>query len=181
MTRTLDIGCGEIPRNPFGATDVHGIDIREDLARNIVCADVIRGGIPFEDNSFDFVTAYDFIEHVPRLLYTPELRFPFIEIMNEIWRVLKPGGQFLSHTPAYPKAEAFQDPTHVNIITRDTFRHYFDHQRMLARMYGFTGAFIVKSQKWKGAHLISVLEKTAPPAKPVERSKFWFVRMFRGY
>ncbi len=39
-TRTLDIGCGTTPRNPFKADEVFGIDIREDPARNIRYADL---------------------------------------------------------------------------------------------------------------------------------------------
>jgi SAM-dependent methyltransferase len=181
MSKSLDLGCGPKPKNPFSADEVMGVDIREDLDNNIFKADIVKDGIPFPDNSFDYVTAYDFIEHIPRIAYTPDQRYPFIEVMNEIFRVLKPGGKFFSHTPAYPKAEAFQDPTHVNIITKDTFRLYFDHQRILARMYGFNGAFIVRSQRWRGAHLLSVLEKTTPPEHTVVRSRFWFQRMVRGY
>ena len=180
-TTSLDLGCGSKPQNPYAADEVRGVDIREDLDNGIHKADLIKDGIPFADESFDFVTAFDFIEHVPRIIYAPEQQYPFVNIMNEIWRVLKPGGTFLSHTPAYPKAEAFQDPTHVNIITKDTFRLYFDHQRILARMYGFRGAFIVERQHWAGAHLISQLKKTESPELCVVRSRYWFQRMWRGY
>ena len=31
----------------------------------------------------------------------------------------------LSMTPIYPYLGAFQDPTHNNIMTADTFRYYF--------------------------------------------------------
>src|SRR6059036_4000476 len=70
-TRTLDIGCGKTPRNPFGAQELFGIDIREDKALNVNYADLIVEPIPYPDAYFDFVTAYDFIEHVPRILYAP--------------------------------------------------------------------------------------------------------------
>ena len=74
--------------------------------------------IPFGDNTFNFCTAFDFIEHIPRIPY-PESkkRLAFFELMNEIYRVLKPGEMLLHFTPAYPSKEAFQDPTYVNIIT----------------------------------------------------------------
>jgi len=67
-------------------------------------------------------------------------RLPFIETMNEVWRVLKDGGLFYASTPAYPHAAAFQDPTHVNIITRDT-HVYFTRPELEGRMYGFKGDF----------------------------------------
>jgi len=49
--------------------------------------------------------------------------------MNECYRVLKKDGVFLSMTPIYPYLGAFQDPTHVNIITVDTFTNYFSNQK----------------------------------------------------
>jgi SAM-dependent methyltransferase len=158
---TLDIGCGSKPRNPFGARILHGIDIREDLEKNIKYADLTIEKIPYPDESFDFVTAYDFIEHVPRILYLPERRFPFIELMNEIHRTLKPNGIFLSHTPIFPFSPVFRDPTHVNIITEETFPMYFDDKTQLGKMYGFNGSFKVLEQVLVAPHLISILQKTA--------------------
>jgi ubiquinone/menaquinone biosynthesis C-methylase UbiE len=161
-TKSLDLGCGASPKNLFNASEVYGIDIRTDLAKNIVKADLAVEAIPFADSFFDFVTAHDFIEHIPRVVYTPERRNSFIELMNEIWRVLKVRGQFLSVTPAYPQPAAFVDPTHVNIITEQTFPLYFDSQNRWAKGYGFVGAFNVVSQEWKGAHLVTILEKVIP-------------------
>jgi len=80
--------------------------------------------------------------------------------MNEIYRVLKVGGLFYSFTPAFPHAAAFQDPTHVNIITEGTFPSYFDDKNRWAEMYGFKGAFQIVEQTWRGPHLASILRKT---------------------
>ena len=71
--------------------------------------------------------------------------------MNEIYRILAPGGYFLHCTPAYPAKQAFQDPTHVNIITEDTFPTYFcvnQSEKPWASMYGFHGAFTLVEQVW---------------------------------
>ena len=161
-TTSLDLGCGPTPRNKFKADVVYGVDVREDLESRIVKADLVIERIPFEDRFFDFVTAHDFIEHVPRLLYLPQRCYPFVQLMNEIWRVLKPGGKFLSVTPAFPQSAAFYDPTHVNYITEETFPLYFDDRNLQARIYGFTGAFQIKNQYWQGVHLVSILEKAQP-------------------
>jgi SAM-dependent methyltransferase len=161
-TRTLDIGCGTTPRNPFEADEVFGIDIRDDTTRNIKYADLAVEPVPYADSAFDYVTAFEFLEHIPRVLYAPARRFPFVELTSEIHRVLKPGGVLLSHTPAYPYPQAFQDPTHVNIITEATFANYFDDQKTWASIYGFKGSFTVLRQGWSKPHLISVLRK--PPA-----------------
>ena len=162
IRRTLDLGCGATPKNPFELEEVYGIDIREDLNAGIYKADLTIEPIPFEANYFDSVTAFDFIEHIPRVIYLPERKFPFVEIMNEIFRVLKPGGLFLSFTPAYPAAAAFRDPTHVNIITEETFPMYFDDKIRAAKIYGFKGSFSIESQNWHqgGMHIITIMRKS---------------------
>jgi SAM-dependent methyltransferase len=159
MMKTLDLGCGPQPKNPFNADEVFGIDVREDLEANIRRADLTVEPIPYEDDSFDYMSAYDFIEHVPRVVYVPTRRNAFVELMNEIYRVLKVGGMFLSMTPAYPHSAAFQDPTHVNIITEQTFPLYFDNVNRWAAGYGFKGAFIIRIQEWRGPHLFTVMQK----------------------
>jgi hypothetical protein len=161
-TRTLDLGCGLNPQNPFSADEVFGIDVMDDLPAHIKCADLVVEPIPFPDNHFDFVSAFDFIEHVPRVLYRPERENPFVRLMNEIYRVLKvseKGGVFLSFTPSFPHAAAFRDPTHVNIITEETFPLYFDDQKRLAHSYGFKGGFKILKQEWKGVHLLTLMKK----------------------
>jgi SAM-dependent methyltransferase len=158
-TKTLDLGCGLTPRNPFNATEAYGIDLREDAEAGVLRADLVVEPIPFPDDAFDFITAFDFIEHVPRVLYLPQRRNPFVELMNEIHRALKPGGIFLSVTPAFPNPSVFQDPTHVNFITEETFPCYFDHERRWATAYGFKGSFIVLKQEWQGGKLQSFLRK----------------------
>ena len=161
--KALDLGCGPKPRNKFHAEEIFGIDIRDDLSANILAADLVTDPIPFPDNHFDFVTAFDFIEHVPRIIYCPQKRAPFVELMNEIYRVLKPGGLFFSSTPAYPHPAAFQDPTHVNIITEKTFAKYFDDTTRWAVMYGFKGHFKLHTQKWREQHLETAMIKVISP------------------
>jgi len=159
-SKSLDIGCGASPKNPFGAKILYGIDIRENTEKNIKYADLTIEKIPYPDEFFDFVTAFDFLEHVPRIIYLPERRFPFVELMNEIHRTLKPNGIFLSHTPIYPFSPAFRDPTHVNIITEETLPMYFDDKTQAAKMYGFNGSFKVLGQVLRMPHLVSILQKT---------------------
>lgn len=163
-TRNLDLGCGKTPKNPFNAEVVFGIDIRDDIEARIYNADLAIEPIPFEDEFFDSVSAFDFIEHIPRIIYNPGRRFCFVELMNEIYRVLKPGGLLYSFTPAFPAPAAWRDPTHVNIITAETFPFYFDDKYRLAAMYGFNGCFRIEEQQWhpNKIHLISVMRKRPP-------------------
>jgi SAM-dependent methyltransferase len=160
MTRSLDLGCGLKPKNPFNADELYGVDIRESN-ETVKVADLAVDPIPFQANFFDYCTAFDFLEHIPRVIYAPQRKFCFVDLMSEIYRVLKPGGKFLSFTPAFPAPEAWQDPTHVNIITVKTFPKYFDTKECLAKMYGFKGGFIVEKQylHTNKIHLITELKK----------------------
>lgn len=49
----------------------------------------------------------------------------FINVMNELWRVLKPGGQFAFVVPYAESHGMMQDPTHINFINETTML-YFD-------------------------------------------------------
>ena len=147
---SLDLGCGNNPKNPFRLSHLYGIDIKVDQTNSSYClaSDLAIQHIPFPNQAFDAITAYDFIEHIPRLVYAPAQRFSFILLMGEIYRCLKPGGRFVSVTPAYPNPEAFQDPTHVNIITEETFPKYFCSPYNWASLYGFETPFELIDQAW---------------------------------
>jgi SAM-dependent methyltransferase len=150
MSISLDLGCGPEPKNVFRATEIFGVDINNFENPNIRVADLAVEPIPFEDNFFDFVTGFDFLEHIPRVLYIGrERRQPFIDIMSEVWRVLKPGGETFFATPAFPHPEAFQDPQHVNIITENSILYFSAPQWLeLCQAYGFKGRFEVVRQVW---------------------------------
>ena len=167
-SKSLDLGCGKNIRNPFNCESLYGLDIRERPEENIKTCDLTIEPIPFEDNFFDCVSAFDFIEHIPRIIYAPNRRFPFIELMNEIYRVLKMGGGFLSVTPAFPQESAWRDPTHVNIITENTFPLYFDNVNCWGRDYGFRGAFHIEGQQWAegGFHLETLMKKVPELTAP---------------
>lgn len=142
--KSLDLGCGNNPRNPYHYEELFGIDLIAQKFDGVqyARANLALEPIPFPDNCFDRVTAFDFIEHIPRILAmdSKRTRLPFIELMNEVWRVLKPNGVFYAVTPFYPHPAAFQDPTHVNIITKQT-HEYFCGNVPPAIAYGFTGSF----------------------------------------
>jgi len=158
-SRHLDLGSGFEPKNPYKRIDVYGCDIRSksDNENSIRCnykqANLATGEIPFQDNFFDSVSAYDFLEHIPRQLVLPTNVYinPFVILMNEIYRVLKPDGFFLASTPAYPSITAFSDPTHVNFITDQTPK-YFIGDDPTAKIYGFVGAFNLINARWDTPH-----------------------------
>lgn len=162
ISRHLDLGCGVYPRNPFHHKELFGCDIREvtdpleKLDFVYKKANLTQEPIPFPDHYFNSVSAFDFIEHVPRQFLGSNgiLINPFVALMSEIHRVLIPGGRFVAITPAYPRPEAFQDPTHVNFITERT-HDYFVGEQPYAGAYGFKGKFKVVKVGWstpKNAH-----------------------------
>ncbi|MCK5830180.1 MAG: methyltransferase domain-containing protein [Methylococcales bacterium] len=145
IRKSLDLGCNDCPRNPYGYEELYGADLGEQEIEGVIYKQVnlALAPIPFPDNYFDCVSAFDFIEHIPRQLLSPDtsnIILPFISLMNEIWRVLKPNGFFYAVTPVYPHPSVFQDPTHVNIITNLT-HEYFCGELPGANIYGFTGKF----------------------------------------
>lgn len=102
----LDLGCGHNFFPNWLGTDeqkkllankpriVVGIDSYRELYLHPYLRYKVAGNIsylPFKDNSFDLLTAQMVMEHIsePRL------------VLNEGYRVLKPGGLFLFHTPNY--------------------------------------------------------------------------------
>lgn len=161
---TLDLGSGPRPSNPYGAAIVFGLDIRAfDASPNVKKCALGIEDIPFKDESFDAITAIDVLEHIPRVIKEADtVTFPFVSLMNEAWRVLRVGGLFYSETPCFPMKEAFQDPTHVNIMTEDTLRLYFG-DKAWARIYGFTGSFSVIHEGWRGSHYFCILKKVSCP------------------
>jgi SAM-dependent methyltransferase len=149
----LDWGSGGRPTNPFSCKKLYVADVNESHNRddNFVYKKVTNlTSIDFASSSVDSVSAYDLLEHIPRTWPNGDdgVRYPFIELMNEIYRILKPGGIFLSVTPAFPSPQAFQDPTHVNFISEETIS-YFDENSWAAHLgYGLTANFEKIHQSW---------------------------------
>jgi SAM-dependent methyltransferase len=148
-TTHLDVGCGSMPRNPYQSDDLYGVDIIEQQAKDFQYkqCNVVLEPLPFENSNFDSISAYDFLEHIPRFaIIDGKTVFPFIEFMNEVHRCLKDEGLFYAITPCYPRSECFVDPTHINVITNKTHK-YFTIPKLRAEMYGFKGRFKVKKVK----------------------------------
>src|SRR5262249_12847920 len=128
----IDLGCG------FRKNGNLGIDVTaEGTQADLIC----RLGfepIPLDDDVADMIFCRDFLEPIRKAYYSERdqrLRYPVIELMNEIWRVLKPGGIFTSLTPCYPTVEVHQDPTHLSVWTLQSMA-YFCGKYPAAKLYG---------------------------------------------
>ena len=109
----LDIGCGRA-RQP----DWVGMDL-QDLPGVDIVHDWNDIPWPLPDESCVRAMASHVIEHVP-----PHNN-GFINFMNEVWRVLKPDGQFAIAMPYATSPGMYQDPTHCNFCNERTWL-YFD-------------------------------------------------------
>jgi len=109
----LDIGCGSNKQPGFVGMDIRklpGVDVVHDW--NII-------PWPFPDKCVIRALASHVVEHIP-----PH-DFGFIKFMDEIWRIMKPGGQFGISMPYALSDGMFQDPTHCNFCNEKTWL-YFD-------------------------------------------------------
>jgi SAM-dependent methyltransferase len=153
----LDLGCGGNPRNPFAAERVYGVDLIPDLDFSSFGVEYRKLNqdfvLPFDDETLDSISGFDFLEHLSRAYNNKFGTNEFIHFMNEVSRVLKPGGVALFVTPAFPSQMAFSDPTHQNFITDETIRYFIRPESSLSAPaqdlnYGFHGNFQLLHQFW---------------------------------
>jgi SAM-dependent methyltransferase len=102
----LNLGCCDTKFHGFLGVDVCGpADIIADL----------RESWPWPDSSVEEVIARDVFEHLPDKRHT----------MNELWRVLKPGGKATLQIPHATLGDGGHcDPTHVSYWTTSDFEYY---------------------------------------------------------
>jgi len=120
----VNLGCGYRKKQGF-----INIDNRE-VVKPDLCVDVTEG-LPFDDETVDEVVAQDFLEHIPI--------GKTVFVIEEIYRVLKKGGIFISLTPSTDGRGAFQDPTHVSFWNFNSWLYYMDDN--YRHLYGISAKF----------------------------------------
>ena len=109
----IDIGCGANKQPGFVGIDIRklpGVDIVQDME---------KFPWPLPDRCANLAVASHVVEHID-----PHGGV-FLRFMDEVWRVLKYGGQFIIATPYAGSHGYFQDPTHCNPCNETTW-DYFD-------------------------------------------------------
>lgn len=182
--KQLDIGVGGANRIEEGY-EGYGVDIhpqeRPWLKEN-KAADLAVQPFPYEDNMFDLCTAYDVLEHIPKMLYvmnydrvgayehgeTTHRRNCMIELFNEVYRVLKDGGQFYFVVPKGGTNQYMADPTHVTEWVEDSVNYYSGDYFGHHDTYGHTSKFKKVSVEVDPQHdwRMSVRLRAIKPAEP---------------
>ena len=151
--RVLEVGCGtgcdllQFAKHGALATGVDITPRHLELARQRVgsLATVVHGdarNLPFRDASFDYVYSHGVLHHSdhPR------------EIVEEIFRVLRPGGRFNVHVYALISYDALwlllrhgkdwrvwvensRDPVHIDLHTGKSLRRLFVPAQLTIRKY----------------------------------------------
>jgi SAM-dependent methyltransferase len=104
----LNIGCGQDVVPGYDGVDiVPGPNVR------FVC-DLETFPWTFEDDSVDEVLMDNILEHLSDTVRT----------MEEIHRILAPGGRAIIHVPYYNSYTAATDPTHKRLFSEDTMSYF---------------------------------------------------------
>ena len=116
----LDIGCGASPQPGFVGMDVRplsGVDIVHDCNVH---------PWPLPDGCVLQAVCSHLVEHIPPVaIVDGRTRFPFVEFMDEVWRVLRDDGELAIAAPHGSSQGFIQDPTHCNAVNETTWL-YFD-------------------------------------------------------
>lgn len=133
----LLIGCGArhvkiiAPTGQHEWTKLVKLDINPDHKPDLVY-DLNDLPLPFEDNYFDEIHAYEVLEHCGQ---QGDYKY-FFKQFADFWRILKPGGFLCGSVPLFDAPGAWGDPSHTRILNRMSF--VFLDQMEYIRQIGVT-------------------------------------------
>ena len=117
----LDLGCGNKKR-----PGTVGVDFNDRTAADVI-HDLNVFPYPFEDASVDHVYLDNALEHLDDVL----------RVMEEVYRIVKPGGTVKVIVPYFRSLWAFIDPTHRHFFTVSSFAFY-DPDHVICQRYDYT-------------------------------------------
>jgi SAM-dependent methyltransferase len=133
MDYHVDLGCGTIKKGRIGIDRfvAPGVNIAMDLnisyngeLRPVLMPErpgddatvtTFQSGLPFPDSSIESIISHHFFEHVGD---------GFVDLIDECYRVLKPGGILRAITPLFPSRTAVEDPDHKRYFMEGSWESF---------------------------------------------------------
>lgn len=110
----LDLACGNKKTEGF-----IGVDLSLEGTQADLIVDLEKYPWYFGDDSIDEIVCNHYIEHTSDL----------IAFMNEVHRILKPGGTATFVSPYWSSVRCWQDPTHKRAISEQTYYYFVESWR----------------------------------------------------
>jgi len=125
----INLGCGNLPLEGFKNID------RSETAQADEFYDFSLDGIKEGDETCDEVHAGCSLEQI-------EKNADFVFVLNECWRVLKPGGMLTGYVPTTDPRVMFLDPMDRRFFLADSFKYLVSREnsyKQFGKNYGFKG------------------------------------------
>jgi SAM-dependent methyltransferase len=126
VRRELLIGCGSRRNKLAGASEWSNLTTldmnpahKPDVVWNLEALP-----LPFEEDSFDEVHAYEVLEHTGS---QGDYEF-FFKQWSDFWRILKPGGMFFATVPYWKSKWAWGDPSHKRVVQPESLIYLDQNQ-----------------------------------------------------
>ena len=159
--KILDVGCGT---NKYeGAI---GLDNNSRTAADII-HDLGEFPYPLKDNEFDMAISRHVVEHVPDV----------IGFVEELYRIVRPGGTIKLVAPHYTNPDWANDPTHRNHLNSYSFNSFlpekqvFDFYTEVKLRNVRTYVSLLNLWKYLGIEFLVNLDTKAPGLRFLR--KFW--------
>lgn len=139
----IDLACGQNrTEGYFGIDRVPGNNVD-------AVVDLEQFPWPIESDSAEDIVCSHYVEHTNDL----------IKFMDEVYRILKPGGKIKIIAPYYTSIRCWQDPTHKRAISDATFLYFNKGWREVNKLdhydihsdFDFTYGYDMNAQ-WAGKH-----------------------------
>jgi SAM-dependent methyltransferase len=144
----VNLGCGRNPRAGWinvDRVDLPGVDVIADLDH---CTET---PLPFDDGSVDEILGVDLIEHITNPL----------PLMQELWRIAKPGAACTFVLPYGTSDDAWEDPTHVRPYFVGSWG-YFGQPFYWRADYGYRG-------DWETTAILLAVDQELDPEEQMAR------------
>lgn len=104
----LNLGSGRRPYHGFVNID------KADLPETDLKWDLEKIPLPFKENSVSEVRSEHLLEHLGN----------FVELLEDLYRITKPGGKWKFVVPYYKYEGTYRDPTHKCFFSENTFDYF---------------------------------------------------------